>query len=133
MLGRLARYLRIMGYSTKYSVEEDEKILEGLGDCILLTRDKGLCSKAGPNCVYISSGDLKEQLAQLRLEIGLPLRLPERPLRCSVCNGPLEYVGKVGDRELWRCKVCGQPYWMGSHIKRIKRTLEEVNKTLGFT
>ena len=133
MLGRLARYLRILGYSAVYTQEEDEDILKSLGECLLLTRDKGLCERAGSKCVYIASDKLEDQLAQLKLELGIDLTLPERPVRCSLCNAPLVYKGKVGDRELWVCPKCGQPYWYGSHIRNISKLLERINKTLGFT
>jgi len=130
MLGKLSRYLRMMGYSVIYTQESDDKILEMLDDCLLLTRDKHLCERAGWRCIYIASGNIKDQLAQLHLELGLDLRLPPRPSRCSICNSPLAYKGKVKDREIWVCPQCGQPYWYGSHVMRVEAVLGDISQKL---
>ncbi len=133
MLGRLARYLRMMGYNTLYTEEEDSAILsklESTPNCVLLTRDKLLCERARWRCFYITSDKIKDQLIQLSLETGIILKLPKVPTRCTLCNGPLEYVGWTRDRELWVCKSCGQPYWKGSHTRRVEAFLKSLREML---
>ncbi len=133
MLGKLARYLRILGYSVIYTQEDDSNIVRdySASRCIVLTRDKFLCQRLARNCVYLSSSKVKDQLIELKLKTGIKYRLPIEPKRCSLCNAPLKYLGKVRDREIWVCSKCGQPYWRGSHIIRIERTISEVNALFG--
>ncbi len=128
MLGKLARFLRVLGYDTLYTQEKDELILKKYKDRILLTKDKELCKRFEGHCIYIHSQDVKEQLEELHITLGLPLKMPERPLRCSLCNTELVYVGKTRDRDLWVCPKCGQPYWKGSHTERMERMFRNIRK-----
>ena len=133
MLGKLARYLRILGYSVEYTQEDDSEIVRRhlSSPCIVLTRDKFLCQRLARNCVYLNSINIKDQLVELKLETGIKYRLPIMPRRCSLCNSPLTYLGKFGEREVWICPRCGQPYWRGSHIIRIEMLISEVNSLFG--
>ena len=132
MLSKLARYLRMMGFNTIYSEEEDEEILKkGRSEgCILLTRDKLLCERYGSYCIFLASGRIKDQLLQLALELGLKLSLARPPRRCTLCNAPLRYLGRIGGRELWVCVRCGQHYWYGSHTRRIESFLSSLKSIL---
>jgi len=128
MLGKLARFLRVLGYDTIYTQEEDEVIIKKYKDRILLTKDKWLCKRFLGHCVYLNSSDVEAQLEELHITLGIPLRMPEAPLRCSLCNAELIYVGKVGDREMWICPKCGQPYWKGSHTKRMEEMFKRIRQ-----
>ncbi|WP_157058742.1 Mut7-C RNAse domain-containing protein [Ignicoccus islandicus] len=133
MLGKLTRYLRILGYSAEYTQEEDSKIVQRFkkSRCIILTRDKFLCQRLPRNCVYVNSIDVKNQLIELKLKTGIRYELPITPKRCSLCNAPLRRIGVMGDREVWVCTKCGQPYWRGSHIRRIENVIREINMMFG--
>jgi uncharacterized protein with PIN domain len=137
MLMRLARWLRMAGCDVSNPPEgADDSDLIGIAlaeERTLLTRDRALakrCEKAGARCLLVISSDLDEQLGEL-LDSGLSLEL--NPLRCTLCNGPLEEVkgsdsgGPICPKEgsaLWRCKRCGKVYWQGSHWQGIRERLE---------
>ncbi|MDY7081748.1 MAG: DUF5615 family PIN-like protein [Halobacteria archaeon] len=106
MLGKLTRYLRMMGYDVVYAadddigVEDDDEIVETARDQdrILLTRDTDM--ERHDFALVLESRDIEDQLKELADE-GFGLRLRE-PARCSVCNGDLTEVnggngGNCGD------------------------------------
>jgi uncharacterized protein with PIN domain len=135
MLGKLARYLRILGYDTIFTQEDDLRILNFFksSKCVLLTRDKFLCKRAGDRCFFVKSDKLGEQLLQLALEVGICLKLPKRPLRCTLCNSPLMRARYLKDRgEVWKCPKCGQHYWKGSHIRNIEKLLERLRREMAL-
>lgn len=138
MLGRLARWLRALGYDTAYDPAVDDPDLvarAGAEGRVLLTRDRHLVEHLRPaRPVLVRS---EAPLAQLR-EVAEACRLGPPPglfARCTVCNGALrpataaEVEARVPDRvrrrggAVWRCDGCGRVYWDGSHTRRMRRTL----------
>ncbi len=138
MLGRLARWLRVLGYDTVYDpLAADEQLVawaaaEGR---VLLTRDRRLLRELHPAAALeISSGVPLEQLRQV-VDV-LTLAPPaELFARCLLCNEPLAQVPDV-ERDLAlperarslpgpvrRCPCCGRVYWPGSHARRMRRAL----------
>jgi uncharacterized protein with PIN domain/sulfur carrier protein ThiS len=129
-LGRLARYLRLLGFDTAYQNDWDDAALlrTALSDRrILLTRDRGLLKRAALDHGYLvratdPRAQLREVVARFDLAAGL------RPLsRCALCNGRLSAVDKADISSLLpertaaavdefrRCEDCGQLYWQGAH------------------
>ncbi|MEM1513453.1 MAG: Mut7-C RNAse domain-containing protein [Candidatus Thermoplasmatota archaeon] len=142
MLGRLAKWLRIMGYDVLYLKNmEDEKIVEKAikEDRILITRDKKLAKKF-KNSLYIEEKDINEQIKKVVEK--LKIRIDEENFlsRCTICNIEIEKIekekvkGKVPDNvfenmsEFWICKKCGRIYWAGTHWKNMKEKIEEIGK-----
>ncbi|AQL44459.1 hypothetical protein BV210_03750 [Halorientalis sp. IM1011] len=140
MLGKLATYLRMCGYDAAYAMdrglEHDDPILalaraEGR---TLLTRDRGLAARTDDS-VLLSAREPTEQLRELR-EAGFRLELPDRPMRCSHCNGVVEavdgdestpeYAPAPAGTNVWRCRDCGQYFWKGSHWADVAATLAEL-------
>ncbi len=138
MLGRLARYLRFMGYDTYYPSGDmsDDEILriahqEGR---VVITRDRELARRSGG--LLLRSGDYREQLKAVVREFNL--KADNMLSRCSLCNEPLVRVEKeeIRDRvpeyvyqhseEFYLCPKCGRVYWYGSHTERIEREIREV-------
>lgn len=126
MLGKLARWLRILGYDTFYFRGiEDWKIIKIAEETkrIIITRDKGLCIRArkkGLECFMVfPDEDLVDILAKLSLKYKIDLTADPNFSRCTECNGILE---KIDDNK-WRCTKCGKEYWKGSHWKTIEDTL----------
>ena len=141
MLGTLAKWLRILGYDTAYDAGLDDNELVRLARAegrILLTRDTGLLRRKGPQCLFIASEVLHEQLAQVLHTFGLHADNPFS--RCPVCNAPLEDVPKY---EAWGqvppfvfqtqerfslCPACDRFYWRGTHWQRMREQVEKLGK-----
>ncbi len=130
MLGKLGRWLRMMGHDTEIASDEltDRDILniaeeEGR---LVLTRDSDLKKMNSPvEVILLDSRDFEDQLKRVFTELDLDTNFPEGS-RCSHCNSELK---EVGESE-WVCKGCGQEYWKGSHwdrIKEIEKRLENLN------
>ena len=137
MLGKLAKYLRFMGYDTFYPSGKmsDSEILEiaNREGRILLTRDKELARRGG---VYIESENYEEQLKFVISKFHLSAEALLS--RCSVCNTPLikvekekikdkvpEYVYEHNE-EFYLCPTCGRVYWYGTHTERIEREIKKI-------
>jgi uncharacterized protein len=132
MLGRLARYLRFLGYDTEYvRGDTDEAIAlrartEGRR---LITRDRHLSSRS-PGAVLLTHTDLAAQMREL-VEKVPSLRREVRFDRCSLCNGPLVPIqGSLpGSRTpnpsvaMFQCSACGHRYWEGSHTRSVRARL----------
>lgn len=142
MLGRLARWLRMMGYDTLYVANgEDKEItrIAGSENRILLTRDRQLASRKGINSLYVEEIELEKQLKSVSNAFGLTFR--EETMRCSECNGELNAEERNSVRGLvpdgvyernelfYRCGLCGKIYWKGSHWKRIKEVMGNVSSS----
>jgi uncharacterized protein with PIN domain len=138
-LGRLAAYLRILGFDTWYrNHAADDELAEraAVDDRVLLTRDRGLLKRSVVRRGYFVRSDRPaEQLAEV---VGrFDLARAARPFgRCLRCNGVLETVaasavaGRVPprvrreQREFRRCPDCDGLYWKGSHHARMLRLVE---------
>ena len=145
MLGRLAKWLRILGYDTLYARAQSDKEFMQLAreGRILLSRNSRFKKKISKdNLVFIEGNDPTTQLQALIHTLGLPIE-PERFFtRCTICNGQLERIsredvaGKVPDY-VWgehnhfsECENCGKIYWPGSHMARSR---EEILQLLGVS
>src|ERR1051326_693790 len=98
MLGRLARWLRIMGQDVAYGPE-----LSGAGllraarqqGRLILTRDRAVAKRNPPPYLMIRSDHFREQLKQVIEECGLdPIK--DAFTRCAECNTVLESVARSG-------------------------------------
>lgn len=132
MLGRLAKWLRILGYDTLYDPSWEDAYLVRLARAqgrILLTRDLALARRRGMRTLVLQSEKLDEQLGQLRNALGLE---PSAAFTlCPVCNVPLEAIPKdrawgqvppyifVKHAEFRVCPSCDRFYWRGTHWERM--------------
>jgi len=148
MLGKLTRWLRMLGQDVEYSRSlEDERLIETAKaeNRILLTRDLKLyqlARKRGANATLVKGATEAEKLANLARRFNLKLEIDVAISRCPKCNTPIRSISKekILDRiphatsthynEFWECAGCGQIYWRGSHWKRIERTLKEARQAL---
>lgn len=133
MLGKLARWLRLLGYDTLYLTEEDTVIAQRTRseNRILLTRDRGLAERRGLRVILVSSTGLDQQVAEINTVVPI---LPRNP-RCMSCNMELEsiplemarlhvppYIAAVhGDFR--QCPKCGRIFWPGTHWTSIRERL----------
>ncbi len=144
MLGRVARVLRIMGFDTEFF--RDEEDMRILARClrerrILITADRELYRLAkgwGLKVILTSPHRIDPWKFSEALLKALGIEDCKRPfVRCPRCNGELvevdreELVGFVHPY-VWNrkekfavCKECGQIYWEGTHVERMRRRLQE--------
>ena len=142
-VGRLARWLRMMGYDALFINEIDDRQLVAIGlkeKRVVLTRDTQIMQRRvvtnGRREALLVRGDyIKDQLRQVVKEMNLDCE--ERQFtRCLECNQPLvrrrmeevkdlvpPYVFQTQSRFV-ECPSCHRIYWRGTHWQRMKRELE---------
>lgn len=148
MLGKLTRWLRMLGQDVEYTtaMADETLILEAKKTSrILLTRDIQLFQRAmtrGAEALLIEGMDEAENLADLATRFRFRLQINLKTSRCSKCNTQIRSVRKdrIIDRipektstyynEFWECPNCKQVYWQGAHWKRIEKTLRDARKAL---
>lgn len=140
-LGRLARYLRLLGFDCLYQNDYDDDTVATIADReqrTVLTRDRALLQRRIITRGYFIREvrprlQVKEVLARFDL-----YRLVAPFSRCIRCNGALQVVDKQSIEErlepktrkyfdsFMRCSDCGQIYWQGSHRARSLHLIEEL-------
>ena len=139
-LGRLAAYLRMLGFDCIYQNNFDDEELAELAQKqgrILLSRDRRLLMRKIVSSGYcLRSLDPAEQLSEVIDRFDLIKQIVPFH-RCLRCNHPLEAVAKeaILNRlepltklyfdEFQICPNCKQIYWKGSHFERMNRLIEE--------
>lgn len=141
MLGRLARWLRLLGFDTLYYFDISDNQLIRIAKeqgRFILTRDTGLVRIKGiGDYLLMESNDSFQQL----LEVIRALNLKDFHLlnRCVSCNGQLsrlldktEIKDAVPDfvflnfHIFLKCGGCGRVYWEGTHPRLFKEKLAKV-------
>ncbi|MEO0180164.1 MAG: Mut7-C RNAse domain-containing protein [candidate division WOR-3 bacterium] len=137
--GKLCRWLRFLGFDAEmaggslYDLAA-RAIREGR---VLLTRNRRAHDLPIVKALVLLSDDPDEQLRQVLSELNLKTKA--NPFtRCPVCNEELVDVEKEEVKhlvpphtystheEFSRCPCCGRVYWEGSHVERMRATLEEL-------
>ena len=140
MLGRLAKWLRIIGQDVIYGPH-----LTGYGliraarreNRLILTRDRCLKKKQPPPLLFIDSDYYRDQLRQVVRACGLELR--KNPFtRCIECHTVLQsrsketvkplvppYVYSTQEQFSW-CPICRRVYWPATHHQRMLDELEKL-------
>lgn len=139
MLGKLAKWLRIMGYDVIYSpmIEDDYLMwLSSIEGRIVITRDTKLFKKIGTiNSFFVKSDKLKEQVLEIIKGFGLN---PEDNVfsRCVNCNTKLTQLPKgkasglvpeyvfLNCEEFYFCASCKKVYWDGTHTANMKKMID---------
>ena len=148
MLGKLTRWLRMMGNDVEYSAKFNDTELMEIAKKekrVLLTRDLELlqrCVSKGIEVFYVEGTKEAARLAELAERFKLPLAIDLKISRCPKCNTRLRPTqkGMIADKvepktyahynEFWRCPGCGQIYWQGAHWDKIRATLLEAERNL---
>ena len=148
MLGKLTRWLRMLGHDVTYSntLNDVELIVMAKKERrILLTKDLELYQRAtakGIDAFYVEGRTEAERLAELAKRFDISLVIDLKNSRCPRCNTKLrstpkeKLAGKVERNtfayydDFWKCPKCGHIYWQGAHWGRIHATLEEAEENL---
>ncbi len=134
MLGKLSRYLRMIGYDVRYveSDKDDSYIISISENNLLLTRDRQLHERVD-NSILVGSFRSIEQLDEIRGR----LPHPEHGFMelCSICGQTLskvnskeglpDYVNKSAT-EIFYCSMCNKYYWNGSHTENFRKMMERI-------
>jgi uncharacterized protein len=137
MLGRLARWLRALGYDTLYFRDAPDRWLLAVALAEgrrLLTRDAALARRAREAGLRVHAETLDAQIREVTAALRL---VPDRALsRCLECNGRLAPVAAEVVRhrvpryifetqqEFGMCPDCERVFWAGTHVAGIQRRLE---------
>jgi uncharacterized protein with PIN domain len=138
MLGRLARWLRLLGFDTLYYPDISDQRLLKLAvrhGRLILTRDSHF---RGKDCLMIDSDHVAEQVSQVIRD--LRLEIPGEG-RCANCNGALEDVSAreevrdlvpehvyIAHSRFQLCSGCGNVYWEGAQYRRLRAMRREMTK-----
>jgi uncharacterized protein with PIN domain len=140
-LGRLARYLRLLGFDATHRPQTDDADLVNRATAeerILLTRDLDLLKRRVVRRGYrVRNTDPRRQAAEVVRHFGLGERLAPFT-RCLTCGERLrpatleEVAARIPPAvATWstafhRCPGCERVYWPGSHHRRLSSLVEEV-------
>lgn len=145
MLGKLATWLRIMGYDCEFTPHDLRDaalmLLEAREPgAVLLTRDTRLMAhKAEVRIILFREQRWRDQLKKLFKELNIKPDVKNFFTRCTLCNKtliaiPREEALKAAppqsaghDYAFSKCPACGHIYWPGTHLDAVKR---EIARTL---
>ena len=133
-LGKLARYLRLLGFDSLYKNDLEDNVIIEIATKekrIILTRDIGILKNGKVSHGYfIRSQQPREQLKEVIHRFDLSKQI--KPFaRCSGCNSKIKPIDKkkVKDllkprtkkefRDFFQCSGCKKIYWHGSHYERM--------------
>ena len=145
-VGRLAKWLRVLGYDALFVPDADDDQLIRIADDedrTILTKDSFIMQRR-----VVTSGQVKALLitsdyrqTQLRQVIqALGLKDDHQFSRCIECNVPLRDVAKedVKDfvppfvystqEEFMKCPRCDKVYWKGTHWTNMRQELAQVRE-----
>jgi uncharacterized protein with PIN domain len=142
MLGRLARWLRLLGFDCWYEahVADETLVRRALEERrVVLTRDRSLPVEWRIDDVLVLVCERPfEQLREVVSRFDLARRA--RPLtRCSRCNAVLVEADAAGvgarvpprvlatHAAFRRCPACDRVYWEGTHVQRIRRVIDALD------
>jgi uncharacterized protein with PIN domain len=143
MLGKLAKWLRILGFDVLFFPKAEDDTLLVLArkeERMLLSRDHALLARAkGLKSLLIESETWEDQVKQVLNSLGL--RAKVRPYsRCVECNRKLKRIPKSRAANLVSpfvyergdsfaiCPSCGRVFWQGTHFSDMETKLAELLK-----
>lgn len=142
-LGRLARYLRLLGFDTLYERDWDDHELVRISTTeqrVALTRDVGLLKhRSITHGYYVRATTPREQVIEVVRRFCLARQLTPFT-RCMTCNGDLVQVAKkeiihllphrtrrhVDDFRV--CSSCDKVYWQRAHHQELRRIVASVSR-----
>lgn len=143
-VGKLAVWLRVLGYDTKFINPIDDGELVDIAAAekrILLTRDTGIflrkkCTSGEARAFFTKGTDWKDQLREVYREF--ELNRDNAFSRCVECNGTLSNLSSkdvpsglpenvlLSQTKFLSCDTCGKVYWPGGHWERMNKMLDSV-------
>ncbi len=144
MLGRLARWLRILGYDAIYAqhgIDSEIMVKAYKEKRIILTRNRKLYKRIGhKGAIFINFDNFRDQLYEVMSNLELELDEKNFFSRCLDCNLELAYLEKDKAKtkvpafvfhsvDVFRtCPECGRIFWSGTHTEEMKKQINEFLK-----
>ncbi len=138
-LGRLAKWLRILGFDTVLEKDKRSIVIRSLREGrVILTRDSKMSRFSGVRLAKIESDFVEEQLERLIKELDLKIDADRLFTICVLCDEKLIEVkkedvkGRVPDyvfdtqQVFMRCPKCRKIYWQGTHWELVNKFLGKV-------
>ena len=146
-VGKLAKWLRIMGYDTLFFNGSDDSGMIAIAlaeDRVILTRDtqimeRRVVTSGRLKAILIQSDKTERQMSQVIDSLKLDCQFKPFTI-CLECNQPLEERSKQQVRDLvppyvfktqsqyMECPACHRIYWRGTHWQAMARKLEHLIK-----
>jgi len=140
-LGKLARYLRLLGFDSLYdNGYKDDEIAElsNKDNRIILTRDKGLLQRKNVKRGYwIRSLKIENQIKEVVKRFDLYNKI--KPFkRCMICNGNIKEIKKDMlqykiDKYIFNnyncfyiCLSCNKIFWKGNHYPNLEKIINNI-------
>jgi hypothetical protein len=144
MLGKLVKWLRILGYDTAYPSFNDDLSLILIArqeNRILLTRDVNLIKRRNIcDFLFIESDHWEKQLLGIIKGLKLKIDLNSKIFsRCSLCNTLTKEVDKkeiknyvppyvfLTQNKFVYCPSCKKYYWRGTHWQRMTQKIQKLS------
>jgi len=140
MLGKLAKWLRLLGYDTFYINKIKPVTLLSIAqseDRIIITKQRYFLKHPFPVPVlFLHSDTLEKQLQEIHKIY--PLHAERIFTRCPLCNNKTthiekEYIKKLVPEYVFlthdhfqQCIRCGKIYWHGTHLERAMAWLKDI-------
>ena len=140
-LGRLAKWLRILGFDAEYMQEHNPSalIIKALRDeRVILTRNHRLPQVHGAPLLVLQEERIKAQVAEVLRRLHITPDSAMMLTRCTLCNTQLDAVAKdkiqhkvpayvfETQHNFMSCPSCGRVYWQGTHWDGIRSQIEGV-------
>jgi uncharacterized protein len=140
-LGKLAKWLRILGFDSVYvsGSPSEAFLLYGTEGRTLLTRTHHIQARnPGHHLIFIRSNNPRDQLKQVISDLELEFSHIKPFSRCIRCNESLHEIPKEKIRtavpvyvyetqsNFRKCSVCSRIYWPGTHVDASMNTIREI-------
>lgn len=141
MLGRLATWLKVLGFDTVYFREPHSRKINYISlqeRRIILTRNHKVSSKRSYSIIHIVSEQLEKQLKQVFADLNISVKEKLLFSRCTYCNVLVKSInkehiyGKVPayvyntHAEFSTCPQCYRIYWKGTHDELLNKQIKEI-------
>lgn len=146
-LGKLAKWLRILGYDTAIYPAQAGRAVLRIADAekrIVLTRRQDMPERQFSGRLFlITNKDTRNQLAEVINEFSLTISSDKMFAICLVCNERLIPATKEEVRDIvppfvfenvakfTKCPHCQKIYWAGTHQRNSMQFLEKLSITDG--
>jgi uncharacterized protein len=145
-VGRLTKWLRFLGFDvaqTRLTPQEFPHLPTLKPDTYILTRQASLAAKLPrPDLIVLASDQPEAQLTEICRRLQISSETWEPLNRCSDCNQILvpvapeqaedrvpEYISRK-HQQFFECPRCQRLFWEGSHQRRLRRRLQELQSQI---